>query len=121
RAPPALAVLGRFFEWPPAPYATALMLPGFLSQRGVRDACTIHLVTPMPKPIPVSDDVSNASLGLLDDRNIEHSHASWVTSLDPVAKVAHLKDGRALPFDLFLAVPVHRAPAVVVEEGITGH
>jgi sulfide:quinone oxidoreductase len=114
-----IAVLGGFFKCPPAPYETAFMLHDFLTQRGVRDACTIHLVTPMPKPIPVSDDVSKAILGLLDDRNIEHSHASWVTSLDPVAKVAHLKDGRALPFDLFLAVPVHRAPAVVVEAGLT--
>jgi len=114
-----IAVLGGFFKCPPAPYETAFMLHDFLTERGVRDACTIHLVTPMPKPIPVSDDVSNAILGSLDDRNIEHSHASLVTSLDPVANVAHLKDGRALAFDLFLAVPVHRAPAVVVEAGLT--
>jgi sulfide:quinone oxidoreductase len=114
-----IAVLGGFFKCPPAPYETAFMLHDFLTRRGVRDACAIHLVTPMPKPIPVSNDVSNAILTSLDDRNIEHSHASWVTGLDPVDKVAHLKDGRALAFDLFLAVPVHRAPAVVVEAGLT--
>jgi sulfide:quinone oxidoreductase len=85
----------------------------------VRAASTIPLDTPMPTPIPVSDDLSQAILALLDDRHIEHSHASMVTSLDPVAKVAHLRDGRALPFDLVLAVPVHRAPAVVVEAGLT--
>jgi sulfide:quinone oxidoreductase len=44
---------------------------------------------------------------------------AWTTRLDPAAKVAHLKDGRELPFDLFLGVPVHRAPHVVVESGLT--
>ncbi len=113
------AVLGGFFKCPPAPYETVFMLHDFLTKRGIRGASTIHLVTPMPKPIPVSDDVSDAIIGLLDERDIKHSHGSWVTSLDPAARVAHLKDGRVLPFDLFLAVPVHRAPTVVVESGLT--
>jgi sulfide:quinone oxidoreductase len=114
-----IAVLGGFFKCPPAPYEAAFMLHDFLLKRGVRDASTIHLVTPMPKPIPVSDDISSAIIGLLDERDIKHSHGSWVTSLDPAARAAHLKDGRALSFDLFLAVPVHRAPPVVVESGLT--
>jgi len=114
-----ISVLGGFFKCPPAPYETAFMLHDFLSQRGVRDACSIHIVTPMPKPIPISDEVSNAIVGLLDERGIEHSHASRVTSLDPTTRVAHVADGRELPFDLFLAVPVHRAPQVVVESGLT--
>ena len=114
-----IGVLGGFFKCPPAPYETAFMLHDMLVQRGIRDRSSIHLVTPMPKPIPISDDVSNAIIALLDERGIEHSHASMVTGLDPAARVAHLKDGRELPFDLFLAVPVHRAPAVVVESGMT--
>jgi sulfide:quinone oxidoreductase len=114
-----IAVLGGFFKCPPAPYETAFMLHDFLSRRGIRKDCSIHLVTPMPKPIPVSDDVSNAILGLLDDRGVEHSHASLVTSLNPAARIAHLRDGRALPFDHFLAVPIHRAPPVVVGAGLT--
>jgi sulfide:quinone oxidoreductase len=114
-----IAVLGGFFKCPPAPYETAFLLHDYLSRRRMRDAATIHLVTPMPKPIPPSSETSDAIIGLLDERGIRHSHASRVTRLDPATKVAHLKDGRALPFDLFLAVPVHRAPPVVVESGLT--
>ena len=114
-----IAVLGGFFKCPPAPYETAVMLHDYLARRGVRDATTIHLVTPMPKPIPISDETSDALTGLLDERGIRHSHASWIDRLDPATKVAHLKDGQELPFDLFLAVPVHRAPPVVVESGLT--
>ena len=34
--------------------------------------------------------------------------------LDPAQHVAHLDDGRELPYDLFLGIPVHCAPEVVV-------
>ena len=37
----------------------------------------------------------------------------------PTSKRAHLADGRSLPYDIFLGIPVHRAPAVVVEAGLT--
>ena len=114
-----IAVLGGFFKCPPAPYETAFMLHDLLTKRGVRDACTISLVTPMPKPIPISDEVSNAILALCDERGVQHSHASWVDRFDPAQHVAWLRDGRSLPFDLFLAVPVHRAPKVVVDSGLT--
>jgi sulfide:quinone oxidoreductase len=114
-----IGVLGGFFKCPPAPYEAAFMLHDHLVRRGMRDASTIHLVTPMGKPIPISDETSEAIIGLLDERGIRHWHGSQVTSLDPTMKVAHVKDGRELPFDLFLAVPVHRAPSVVAESGLT--
>jgi sulfide:quinone oxidoreductase len=114
-----IGVLGGFFKCPPAPYEAAFMLHDHLVRRGMRDASTIHLVTPMGKPIPISDETSEAIIGLLDERGIRHWHGSQVTSLDPTIKVAHVKDGRELPFDLFLAVPVHRAPSVVAESGLT--
>jgi len=114
-----IGVLGRLFKCPPAPYETAVLLHEYLTRRGVRAASTIHLVTPMPKPIPISDEMSAALIGLLDERGIRHSHARQITRLDPGAKVAHLDDGRELPFDLMLAVPAHRAPAVVVQSGLT--
>jgi sulfide:quinone oxidoreductase len=73
----------------------------------------------MPKPIPISEDVSDAILNLMDERGIGHSHASPVRDVDPRAKALRLKDGRTLPFDLLLAVPVHVAPRVVVDSGLT--
>jgi sulfide:quinone oxidoreductase len=114
-----IGVVGGFFKCPPAPYETAFMLHDYLTRRGVRDATTINLVTPMPKPIPISDEVSNAIMRLLDDRQIEYSHATRTERLDSTNKVAHFRGGRELPFDLFLAIPVHVAPRVAVESGLT--
>jgi sulfide:quinone oxidoreductase len=42
-----------------------------------------------------------------------------VSALDPHRKVAVFSDGSEMPFDLFLGVPVHRAPTVVEESGLT--
>jgi sulfide:quinone oxidoreductase len=112
-----VAVLGGFFKCPPAPYETAFMLHDFLTERGLREASSIHVLTPMPKPIPISDEVSNSIVGYLDDRAIEHSHATWVTSIEDGR--INLKDGRTIHCDLVLGVPVHCAPPVVVESGLT--
>jgi sulfide:quinone oxidoreductase len=112
-----IAVLGGFFKCPPAPYETAFMLHDFLTGRGLRDASSIHLLTTMPKPIPISDEVSSAIIGYLDDRGIEHSHATWVSSIEDGH--VQLKDGGSIPCDLVLGIPVHCAPPVVVESGLT--
>ena len=112
-----VGVLGGFFKCPPAPYETAFLMHDHLVRNGLREKSSITVVTPMPKPIPISDDVSNAIIELLDERDIAYSHATWTERLDP--GVAHLRGGGEVPFDLFLGVPVHVAPKVVVESGLT--
>jgi sulfide:quinone oxidoreductase len=114
-----VGVLGPVFKCPPAPNEAALMLHDYLVERGVRDDVTIHLVNPLGSPIPVSSETSSAIVDMLDERGIRHWPGSRVVRLDPARRVAHLEDGRELPYDLFLGVPVHRAPAVVVESGLT--
>lgn len=114
-----IGVLGPVFKCPPAPNEAALMLHDNLTARGVRDAVTIHLISPLESPIPVSEETSSAIVSLLAERGIQHWPSAQVQRLDPAAKVAHLADGRSLPYDLFLGVPVHRAPAVVVDSGLT--
>jgi sulfide:quinone oxidoreductase len=113
-----VGVLGMFFKCPPAPFETAFMLHDYLVDRGVRHACRIFIVSPLPKPIPISDEVSDALLGMIAERGIEHWPKSGVERLDPAAKIAHTRDGRELPYDLFLGIPVHRAPAVVLESAL---
>jgi sulfide:quinone oxidoreductase len=114
-----VGVLGPVFKCPPAPNEAALMLHDYLVERGLRDDVTIHLVNPLGSPIPVSSETSSAIVDMLDERGIRHWPSSRVVRLDPARRVAHLEDGRELPYDLFLGVPVHRAPAVVVESGLT--
>jgi sulfide:quinone oxidoreductase len=41
-----------------------------------------------------------------------------VVELDPGSREALLESGERLPYDLFVGIPIHRAPAVVAESGL---
>jgi sulfide:quinone oxidoreductase len=114
-----ISVLGPFFKCPAAPFETALMLHDFLTDRGIRDDSTIKVISPMPMPIPISADASGAILAALEARDIGWWPQSVVTALDRETKTAQLRDGRTTHYDLFLGIPVHCAPPVVVESGLT--
>jgi sulfide:quinone oxidoreductase len=90
------------------------MLHDYLSVRGVRDDCEVSLVMPFGKPVPPSPDTSEALLNAFAERGIEWVPGRRVASLDADRAVAVLDDGREMPFDLFLGVPKHRAPDVVL-------
>lgn len=107
------------FKCPPAPSETAMLLHDYLTQKGIRDACDISLVLPFPIPIPPSPDSSKALLKAFAERNINFVANRKVNALDPSRKVAVLDDGSEMPFDLFLGIPKHVAPEVVVQSGLT--
>jgi sulfide:quinone oxidoreductase len=114
-----IGVLSTPFKCPPAPSETALLLHEYLTERGLRDASEIALVMDFGRPIPPSPDASAAILEAFAERSIEWHAGREVCELDPSRGVAVLRDGGEMPYDLFLAVPVHRAPAVVAEAGLT--
>ncbi|MDP4251240.1 MAG: FAD/NAD(P)-binding oxidoreductase [Bacteroidota bacterium] len=114
-----VGVCGAPFKCPPAPSEAALMLHDYLSHAGVRDACTISLVIPFGSPIPPSPDSSKALIKAFAERNIRFIPQRKVSSLDESKKVAILDDGTEMPFDLFLGIPKHVAPDVVLQSGMT--
>jgi len=113
-----IGVCGTQFKCPPAPSEAAIMLDEILRARGVRDDVTIRLVTPVPAPVPPSPETSKVILERFAERGIEFLPGHRVMSLDPASREAVLDDGSRLPFDLFLGVPVHQAPAAVAESGL---
>ena len=113
-----VAVTSTPFKCPPAPSETALLMDDLLRRRGLRDASSISLVMPLGAPIPPSPAASRALLAAFAERGIEWRAETLVRGLDAARKVAVLSDGGELGFDLFLGVPVHRAPAVVRESGM---
>jgi sulfide:quinone oxidoreductase len=106
------------FKCPPAPSECALLLHDMLLTRGVRDACRITIVIPFGTPVPPSPDTSRALVAAFADRNIEFVPSRRVASLDPQRRVAVLDDGGEIAYDLFLGVPKHRAPDVVLASGM---
>ncbi len=113
-----IGVLSTPFKCPPAPSETALLMHEHLGARGLRERSEIALVMDFGRPIPPSPVASEAILEAFAERDIEWHARREIHELDAGRKVALLRDGGEMPYDLFLAVPVHRAPAVVADAGL---
>jgi sulfide:quinone oxidoreductase len=113
-----LAVLSIPFKCPPAPYEAILLLHDRLIARGVRDATELRVVTPQKAPLPISPEASAAIERAMAERGIAYTKHHRVYGIDPEARVAHFKDHDE-PYDLFIGIPVHKVPDVLVEAGLT--
>jgi sulfide:quinone oxidoreductase len=111
-----VGVCGGTFKCPPAPSEAGLLLDGYLRDRGLRDAATISVVIPFGAPVPPSPETSEALLRAFDERGIAFVPTRTVAALENGEAV--LDDGRRLPCDLFLGIPVHRVPEVVEASGL---
>jgi len=113
-----VGVCGAPYKCPPAPSECVLMLHDYLLNAGIRSQCEITLVLPLPSPVPPSPETSKALIAAFAERNIKFMPNRRVTSVDVASRVATLDDGTAMPYDLFLGVPKHRAPAVAEAAGM---
>ncbi|HLF79579.1 MAG TPA: FAD/NAD(P)-binding oxidoreductase [Dehalococcoidia bacterium] len=115
-----IAVAGLPFKCPPAPYEAAMLLEHHFHSRRIRQKVEIELYTPEQRPIAVAgEENGEAVMGLLAHRGIAFHPGKRLTSVDPVKREALFEDGSSAPFQLLIAVPEHRAPAVVRDTGLT--
>jgi sulfide:quinone oxidoreductase len=113
-----ISVLGHPFKCPPAPFEGAFLVHDLLVRRGIRDAVDIRMTFPMAAPVPVTKEVSQMFRSALDERGIDYAPKELVVGLDARERRAHLASGGSVPYDLFVGIPVHRAPAVVERSGL---
>lgn len=113
-----VSVLGQPFKCPPAPFEGAFLLHEYFTQRGIRDSVELSSVFPMQRPVPVTGEVSGMFRDALAARGITELAEHRVTSIDPATQTAQLADGAALPYDLFIGIPIHRAPDPLAASGL---
>ena len=113
-----LAVLGHPFKCPPAPFEGAFLLHERFTDMGIRDATRMTVTFPMQRPVPVTGPVSQLFRDGLAERGITERAQQVVTSLDPANHEARLASGETLPYDLFVGIPVHRAPDPLPASGL---
>jgi sulfide:quinone oxidoreductase len=114
-----VSVLGQPFKCPPAPFEGAFLLHERFTEMGIRDAVQMTITFPMQRPVPVTGPVSQIFRDGLADRRIEERAQTLVTAIDPAKKEATLAAGETLPYDLFVGIPVHRAPDPLPASGLT--
>jgi sulfide:quinone oxidoreductase len=113
-----VSVLGQPFKCPPAPFEGSFLLHEHFTQRGIRGAVQMATTFPMQRPVPVTGPVSQMFRDALASRGIQELPQHLVTSIDPAARLAHLATGEILSYDLFVGIPVHRAPAPLADCGL---
>ena len=113
-----VSVLGQPFKCPPAPFEGSFLLHEHFTQRGIRDAVQMTTTFPMQRPVPVTGAVSQMFRDALASRGIEELPQHLVTSIDPTVHTARLATGETLPYDLFVGIPVHRAPEPLAASGL---
>ena len=113
-----VSVLGQPFKCPPAPFEGSFLLHEHFTRQGIRDDVEMATTFPMQRPVPVTGPVSQMFRDALASRGIEELPQHLVTSLDPTARTALLATGETLPYDLFVGIPVHRAPEPLAASGL---
>jgi len=113
-----IGVCGAPYKCPPAPSECALMLHDYLERRDIRGACEISYVLPLPSPVPPSPETSKALIAAFAERNIKFYPSKRVVAVDATRRIAVLDDNSEMAFDLFLGVPKHRVPNVVLDSGL---
>jgi sulfide:quinone oxidoreductase len=113
-----VSVLGQPFKCPPAPFEGAFLLHEYFTQRGMRESVQMTSTFPMQRPVPVTGEVSQMFRDALAARGIEERPQHLVASIDPATRTAQLASGGTLPYDLFVGIPVHRAPDPLAASGL---
>jgi sulfide:quinone oxidoreductase len=113
-----VGVCGAPFKCPPAPSECVLLLHDHLVERGIRSDCEITIVLPFGRPVPPSPETSAALTEAFAERDIRFVPSRKVASLDLGRQMVVLDDDSELPCELFLGVPKHRAPDVVLRSGL---
>jgi sulfide:quinone oxidoreductase len=90
----------------------------YFTQRGIRESVQMTSTFPMQRPVPVTGEVSQMFRDALAERGIEERPQHLVTSIDPATRTAHLANGETLPYDLFVGIPIHRAPDPLTASGL---
>ena len=114
----AIVIAGVPYSCPPAPYECAMLLDDHLRQRGVRERVELSVTTLQPMLLPNAGKAGSEWLaGQLAARDIGFAVGRRAERFEPGRAV--FADGD-LEADVMIAVPPHRAPAVVEAAGLLG-
>ncbi len=112
-----IVVCGLPFKCPPAPYEASMIVDDVLRKKGVRDRVKLRLITPEPQPLTIlGPDAGRNIVGLLTEREIEYRSSQ---KLMEIQQRAVRTETDSFPHDQVFAVPIHVAPRVLKQSGLT--
>jgi sulfide:quinone oxidoreductase len=108
------------YKCPAAPYEGAMLIEYDCRRRGVRSDVVIEVFAAEPGPMGVAgSEVSGAVKDMLQAKGIGYHPEHQIAAVDPALRRITFKNSATADYDLLVYVPPHRAPAVVVDAGLT--
>ncbi len=108
---------------PVAPYEAAMLIDGYLREKGLRDRSEISLYTPEKRPMAFAgDEISDSVRRLMESKEILYHPEYELTSADENHLTFSTQESETMKaeFDLLAYTPKHIVPKVVQEAGLTG-
>ena len=117
----AIVVSALPYKCPGAPHEAAMLIADFFGRRGRGDTVRVHLYTPEPQPMPVAGPaLGNAVRQMLEQRGVAFHPAHKLTAVRGDARELLFEGKAPVAYDLLVAIPPHRAPALVRDAGLAG-
>ncbi len=115
----AVVVSALPYKCPGAPHEGAMLIADTLRRRGLRKV-DVHLFTPEPQPMPVAGPaLGDAVKQMLAEKGIAFHPLHKLTRVDGAAHELTFEGKGTVKYDLLVAIPPHRGPAIGREAGLT--
>ena len=115
----AIVVPSLPFKCPAAPYEAAMLVEGFVRNKGLGNKTEISLYTPEPGPMGVAGkELSGAVRSMVETKGIRYFPGHQITSASQDSLT--FSDGKAAEYDLLAYTPKHRCPSVIAGTNLVG-
>lgn len=116
----AIVVAATPYKCPGAPHEGAMLIANYLRKRGPSAKSEVHLFTPEPQPMPVAGpQLGDAVKQMLQSKSIGFHPLHALSTVDPQSRSLRFQKGEDFTYDLLVAIPPHRPPALLRDTGLT--
>lgn len=117
----AIVVSAVPYKCPGAPHEAAMLIADYFRKRGLSSKVKVQLFTPEPQPMPVAGpQLGEAVRSMLESKGVSFQPLCKLARIEPHGRELVFENRESAHYDLLIAIPPHRAPAVVVRAGLTG-
>jgi sulfide:quinone oxidoreductase len=96
-----------------------MLIADYLRKRGLSAKSELHLFTPEPQPMPVAGpQLGDAVKQMLQSKGIGFHPLHALATVDTQSRTLRFQQGEDFAYDLLVAIPPHRPPAVLRDTGL---
>lgn len=115
----AVVVSAMPYKCPGAPHEGAMLLADSFRRRGLGPDVEVHLYTPESQPLPVAGpQLGEAVRQLLETKKIGFHPLHKLTAVKPDSHQLLFDGKEPAEYDLLVAIPPHRGPALIKAAGL---